>query len=174
VREGEDVPVTRSDGLSRLFDLRVLRQTRASAIPVDLLPDLLEVTEEHGRILDVAVRAIPISFVACHTSLPVEVLAFQRGLDLAPHDVDAALVGIGGGANLSAESRGFGTDFGADGLVEECVARGGDFGREGGVGELGGKLGGDLELGKEGGSLMRRCVGVGRGRGRLTCIGTEL
>jgi hypothetical protein len=98
------------------------------------LPDFLEVTEEHHRrILDVSVRAIAIAIgtgtgtVAHHTPLAVEVLALQSGLDFALDDVDSAgrfivvvvvvVAVITTGNGLPAEARGFGADFGTDGLV---------------------------------------------------------
>ena len=108
------------------------------------MPDFLEVAEEHGRVLDIAMRAV--SGVTRHAALAVQVLALKRSLDLAPHDVNVVtvvrIVTVGTGAPT--EACGLGADFGAHALVEEGVAGRGDFGREGGVGELGGELGGDL------------------------------
>ena len=95
----------------------MLRQARASAIPIYLLPDFLEVPKEHRRILDVSVRAldtrISVTSSHHHTPLTVEVLALQRSLDFALDDVDAAILS----ARLPAEVRRFCVDFGADGLV---------------------------------------------------------
>jgi len=102
----------------------VLRQTCAGAIPIDLLPDLLEVTKEHRRILHVSVLAI--AGISSHISLTVKVLTLQRSLDFAPHDVYVALVMVmfvGEAAAssvttvMSAEPCGFGADLGADVLV---------------------------------------------------------
>ena len=121
MRVRKSVPVTRGDGLPSFLNLWVLRQARASAIPIYLLPDFLEVPKEHRRILDVSVRALNISInTAYHTPLTVEVLALQRGFDFALDDVDAAaavVVALFAFAVAPAEVCGFGTDFGADGLV---------------------------------------------------------
>ena len=156
--KGGNALVTRDDGLPSLLDLRVIGQARTSVIPVDLLPDFLEVAEEHRRVFHIAVhRARRIrGVVARHSPLAVEILAFEYGLDLAPHDVNAAviivaaaaaavIIVVGGGPLV--EARGRGADLGADVLVEDCVSGGGDLGREGGVGELGGELGCDLGRG---------------------------
>ena len=117
----KSVPVTRGDGLPSFLNLWVLRQARASAIPIYLLPDFLEVPKEHRRILDVSVRALNISInIAYHTPLTVEVLALQRGFDFALDDVDTAaavVVALFAFAVAPAEVCGFGADFGADGLV---------------------------------------------------------
>lgn len=117
------------------------------------MSDFLEVAEEHCRVLDVAVRGA----LARHAPLTVEVLALERGLDLALHDIDdntflfvdiieaataAAAAAVAGCTSM--EARGLSGDFGAYVLVEDRVPHGGDFWREGGVGELGGELGGDL------------------------------
>ena len=116
----KSVPVTRGDGLPSFLNLWVLRQARASAIPIYLLPDFLEVPKEHRRILDVSMCTFNLS-IAYHTPFTVEVLALQRGFDLALNDVDAAAVVVALFAVIStsspAEVCGFGTDFGADGLV---------------------------------------------------------
>src|SRR5712671_1289676 len=91
---GGNALVTRDDGLPSLLDLRVIGQARTSVIPVDLLPDFLEVAEEHRRVLHVAVRRARRirGVVARHSPLAVEILAFEDGLDLAPHDVNAAVI----------------------------------------------------------------------------------
>ena len=121
--ERKDVPVTRGDGLPSFLNLRVLRQARASAIPIYLLPDFLEVPKEHRRILHVPVRALILNIsinIAYHNPLTVEVLALQRGFDFALDDVDAAaavVVALFAFAVAPAEVCGFGADFGADGLV---------------------------------------------------------
>jgi hypothetical protein len=109
-KKGANVPVTRSDGFTSLFDLWVLRQARARAIPVDLLSDLLEITKEHRRVLDVAMLGI--ADIAGHAPLSIEVLALQRGLQFALHEVNAGLV-----MTLPAEARRFGADLGADVVV---------------------------------------------------------
>jgi hypothetical protein len=57
----EDVLVTRCDGLPSLFDTEVVRQTRSNAIPIDLLPDFLEVPKEHSRVFNITMRAISAS-----------------------------------------------------------------------------------------------------------------
>jgi hypothetical protein len=126
MRVSKNVPVTRGDGLLSFLNLRVLRQARASAIPIYLLPDFLEVPKEHRRILDVSVRAFTLNIstnTAYHTPLTIEVLALQRGFDFALNDVDAAAVVVAlfafavTSTSSPAEVCGFGADFGADGLV---------------------------------------------------------
>jgi hypothetical protein len=121
MRVRKNVPVTRGDGLPSLLNLRVLRQARASAIPIYLLPDFLEVPKEHRRILDVSMCTFNLS-IAYHTPLPIEVLALQRGFEFALNDVDAAAAVVVAlfafaFAVAPAEVCGFGADFGADGLV---------------------------------------------------------
>jgi len=144
--------VTRSDRLPGLFDTWVDRQTRSLTIPIHFLSDFLEVAEKDSRIFDVAVRASSFGIgvdIACHTPLAVQVLALERRLDLTAHEVDAyavaIIVTVVVVVVVSTEVRGFGADFVAYVLVEDCVAGWGDFGREGGVGELRGELGGDLD-----------------------------
>ena len=124
MRVRKSVPVTRGDGFPSFLNLWVLRQARASAIPIYLLPDFLEVPKEHRRILDVSVRTLTLNIninIAYHTPLTVEVLALQRGFDFALDDVDAAaaavVVALFAFAVAPAEVCGFGADFGADGLV---------------------------------------------------------
>ena len=107
----------------------MVRQACACTVAVDLLPDLLEVAEERGRVLDVAVLVR----VAGHAALAVEVLALKRGLDLAAQDV-VPLV----------ETRCLCAYLCAHAGVERGLAGGGDVGGEGGVGELAGELRRDL------------------------------
>jgi hypothetical protein len=80
-----DSLVTRSDGLAGLLDLRVVHQARACTVAVDLLADLLEVAEQDGGVLDVAVLVR----VASHAALTVEVLALKRSFDLLAQDIVA-------------------------------------------------------------------------------------
>ena len=112
-----------------MLDLRVLCQARACTVAVNLLTDLLEVAEEGGGILDVAVLVR----IAGHAALAIEVLALERSLDLLTQDIVALVQACRLCANFCAHAG-----------IEHRLAGRRDVGGECGVGELACERGRDL------------------------------
>ena len=111
----------------------MVHQARSLTIPIHFLPDFLQISKEHSRIFDIAMRAssFNIGSIACHTPLTVQVLALERRLDLTLHNIDTGGVAVGIfviGSSVSTEAGGFGADFVAYVFVEDCVAGWRDIG----------------------------------------------